>query len=75
MGPGSKPIPLSDDEVNSILKQMGMDEAKPKHGFALKEQVRVISGPFNNFIGSIEEIHPERGKLKLTVSMFGRKLL
>jgi transcriptional antiterminator NusG len=39
----------------------------------LKEQVRVISGPFNNFIGSIEEIHPERGKLKLTVSMFGRE--
>jgi transcriptional antiterminator NusG len=73
VGPGSKPIPLSENEVNSILKQMGMDEAKPKHGFVLKEQVRVISGPFNNFIGSIEEIHPERGKLKLTVSMFGRE--
>ena len=73
VGPGSKPIPLSEDEVNAILKQMGMDDAKPKHGFILKEQVRVISGPFNNFIGSIEEIHPERGKLKLTVSMFGRE--
>lgn len=72
VGPGSKPIPLSENEVNSILKQMGMDEAKPKHSFTIKEQVRVISGPFNNFIGSIEEIHPERGKLKLTVSMFGR---
>src|SRR5690606_36201218 len=73
VGPGSKPIPLSDDEVNSILKQMGMDEAKPKHGFALKEQVRVISGPFNKFIGTNEENHHERRKLKLTVSIIGRE--
>ncbi len=73
VGPGSKPIPLSEDEVNHILKQMGMDEARPKIDFDLKEQVRVVSGPFSNFIGSIEEIHPERGKLKVSVSMFGRE--
>ncbi len=73
VGPGSKPIPLSESEIEHILTQMGMGEAKPKHDFIVKEQVRVISGPFNNFIGTIEEIHPERGKLKVSVSMFGRE--
>ena len=73
VGPGSKPIPLSEGEIEHILKQMGLGEAKPKHDFVVKEQVRVISGPFNNFIGTIEEIHPERGKLKVSVSMFGRE--
>jgi len=73
VGPGSKPVPLSEKEVHHILKQMGLDEPKPKHDFAVKEQIRVISGPFNNFIGTIEEIHPERGKLKVSVSMFGRE--
>jgi len=73
VGPGSKPVCLSEQEVNHILKQMGMDGAKTKIPFVLKEQVRVISGPFCNFIGGIEEIHPERGKLKVSVSMFGRE--
>lgn len=73
VGPGSKPVPLSEKEVKQILRQMGMEEGKPKVSFALKEQVRVISGPFTNFIGTIEEIQPERNKLKVSVSMFGRE--
>ncbi len=73
VGPGSRPIPLSEAEVNHILRQMGLTDAKPRINLALKEQVRVISGPFNNFIGSIEEINVERGKLKLSVSLFGRE--
>lgn len=73
VGPGSRPIPLSEAEVNHILRQMGLTDAKPRINLSLKEQVRVISGPFNNFIGSIEEINAERGKLKLSVSMFGRE--
>lgn len=73
VGPGSKPVPLSESEVQHILKQMGLDEGRPKYDFRVKEQVRVISGPFNNFTGTIEEIHPERGKLKVSVSMFGRE--
>ncbi|HAA33730.1 MAG TPA: transcription termination/antitermination protein NusG [Firmicutes bacterium] len=73
VGPGSKPVPLDESEVQHILTQMGLDEAKPKHDFVVKEQIRVSSGPFNNFIGTIEEIHPERGKLKVSVSMFGRE--
>ena len=73
VGPGTKPVPLSESEVNHILKQMGMDDPRPKVDFGVNDQVRVISGPFSNFIGSIEEIHPERGKLKVSVSMFGRE--
>lgn len=73
VGPGSKPVALTEDEVNHILKQMGMDDARPRVQFVTKEQVRVTSGPFNNFIGTIEEVNPERAKLKLSISMFGRE--
>jgi transcriptional antiterminator NusG len=73
VGSGSRPIPLTEAEINHILRQMGLTDAKPRINLQLKQQVRVISGPFNNFIGSIEEINPERGKLKLSVSLFGRE--
>ncbi len=73
VGPGSRPVPLSEKEVHHILKQMGLDEAKEKVEFVAKEQVRVISGPFSNFIGTIEEIHQDRRKLKVSVSLFGRE--
>ncbi len=73
VGPGSKPVPLSEQEIKQVLRQMGMDEARPKVLFNVKEQVRVVSGPFSNFIGTIEEVQPERSKLKVSVSMFGRE--
>ncbi len=73
VGPGSKPVPLTEDEIDHILKQIGVDDARPKVQFVVKEQVRVTVGPFNNFIGNIEEIIPEKAKLKLTISMFGRE--
>jgi len=73
VGPGSKPVPLSEPEIKQILRQMGMDEARPRVIFSVQEQVRVISGPFSNFIGTIEEVQPERSKLKVSVSMFGRE--
>ncbi|WP_200757254.1 transcription termination/antitermination protein NusG [Effusibacillus dendaii] len=72
-GSGSKPIPLMPNEVRSILKQMGVDETKPKVAFELKEAVRVVEGPFTNFVGSVEEIHPDKQKLRVLVSMFGRE--
>jgi len=73
-GAGSKPIPLLPEEVNAILRQMGIEE-EPKitHNFELKESVRVKVEPFTNFIGSIEEILPDKGKLKVHVNMFGRE--
>ncbi|MNW20603.1 hypothetical protein D3C71_2210820 [compost metagenome] len=52
---------------------MGMDEPKPVIDFELKENVRVKVGPFANFVGSVEEILPDKSKLKVHVNMFGRE--
>ncbi len=73
VGTGAKPIPLHDSEANHILKQMGVEEPRTRVPFEIGQDVRVISGPFENFVGNIEEIHPEKGKLKVLVSMFGRE--
>jgi transcription termination/antitermination protein NusG len=72
-GSGSKPTALLPEEVESILKHMGMEEPKPKIDFELKEMVRVKVGPFANFVGSVEEILMEKMKLKVHVNMFGRE--
>ncbi|MCQ2559933.1 MAG: transcription termination/antitermination protein NusG [Clostridia bacterium] len=72
VGSGSKPIPLSDGEALNILKTMGMEEVRPKVNFAVDERIRVKEGPFENCEGIIEEIFPEKAKLKVTISMFGR---
>lgn len=73
VGSGNKPIPLREEEAQQILQQMGVEEPRPRIDVAVGENVRVTSGPFENFIGSIEEIQPEKGKLKVLVSMFGRE--
>ncbi|ADG81169.1 transcription termination/antitermination protein NusG [Thermincola potens] len=73
VGSGSKPIPLHEAEVRHILRQMGVEEPRAKIDFELGQNVRVTSGPFENFIGSIEEIYPDKGKIKVLVSMFGRE--
>ena len=74
IGPGKKPMPLTQSEVDSILKKSEETSAKPspKIIFEKGEQVRVKDGPFVNFNGTIEQIHPEKGKLKVNVSIFGR---
>ncbi len=68
VGPGSKPIPLSDEEVTA----MGVERIPIELDIEVGESVRVISGPLENFIGTVEKLDPERQKVKLTVSMFGR---
>jgi len=73
VGSGSKPIPLQDKEAALILKQMGVEEPKIKVDYSVGEAVRVISGPFQHFTGVIEEVNPEKGKLRVLVSMFGRE--
>lgn len=72
-GAGSKPIPLLPEEVDTILKQMGLKERTVDADFAIKEQVKVKEGPFADFIGSVESIDQEKGKLKVHVNMFGRE--
>ncbi len=73
VGSGTKPISLHESEVRQILKQMGVEEARPKFAFNPGQNIRVASGPFENFVGTIEEVHPEKGKVKVLVSMFGRE--
>lgn len=68
VGPGSKPIPLSEDEVRS----MGVENLPVKLDAEVGDNIRVISGPLENFIGVIEEVYPDKQKVKVSVSMFGR---
>ena len=68
VGPGSKPIPLSDEEVTA----MGVERIPIELDIEVGESVRVVSGPLENFIGTVEALDPEAQKVKLTVSMFGR---
>jgi transcriptional antiterminator NusG len=73
-GDATKPVHISEKEVEGILAQMkdGVAKAKPKISFSVGDNVRVIDGPFANFIGTIEEVKPEKRKLKVLVSIFGR---
>ncbi|MEW6243196.1 MAG: transcription termination/antitermination protein NusG [Bacillota bacterium] len=73
VGSGNKPIPLLPSEVKNILRRMGLDEPRPKVTFHVGQSVKVISGPFAGFVGSVQEISADRGKLKVLVSMFGRE--
>ncbi|MDD3652719.1 MAG: transcription termination/antitermination protein NusG [Desulfotomaculaceae bacterium] len=73
VGSGAKPIPLNDDEARQIIRQMGVDEPRTRISLSIGENIRVISGPFENFIGQIEEINMEKQKLKVLISMFGRE--
>lgn len=74
IGLGRKPMPLAQAEVDNILKKTQETQLKPspKTIFEKGEQVRVNEGPFVNFNGIIEDINPEKGKLKVSVSIFGR---
>jgi len=72
-GSGSKPTPLLPEEVEAILKQMGIEEKRLDVDFEVGEVVTVKEGPFANFSGTIEEIDSDKGKLKVLVNMFGRE--
>ncbi len=71
---GEKPAPLKANEVETILHQMEEEKetVKPKVAFEPGETVKINDGPFLNFSGLIEEVDPDRGKLKMSVSIFGR---
>jgi len=74
IGLGKKPMPLPQAEVDSILKRTQETQVKPspKVVFDKGEAVRITEGPFVNFNGTIDEVHPEKGKVKVSVSIFGR---
>ncbi len=74
VGGGTSPVPLSADEVNGILYRQASsaERPRPKLSFEKNENVRIIDGPFNNFSGKVDEIHPERNTLRVLVTIFGR---
>ncbi len=71
---GDRPTPTSDEEIEIIKAQISESEGqeKPKIDFEVGETVKINDGPFLNFNGVIEEIEPDRGKLRVTVNIFGR---
>ena len=71
VGSGAKPVALPAAEVETILRQMEEGAEKPKLKSTF-HKVRVIEGPFVNFQGTIDDLNPERGKLKVMVAIFGR---
>ena len=71
VGTGSKPVPLADDEVQMILRQMGYEEAIVRLDYEVGEQVRVIDGSFAGVIGTVLEINPEKNRIKVQVDMLG----
>lgn len=73
-GTETNPTPITDEEAERIMAQMaeGAKQPRPKYSFREGDEVRVIDGPFNNFNGTVEEVHPDKGKLRVLISIFGR---
>jgi transcriptional antiterminator NusG len=73
VGSGDKPVPLKEAEVGQILKQMEAEAPKIKVGFREGQSVRVTDGPFVDFIGVVDNINTEKGKVRVMLSLFGRE--
>ena len=74
VGPATQPTPVPEEQVRTILEQVEEGAERPKHKvmFLRGESVRVIDGPFQNFTGLVDEVKPDKGRLKVMVSIFGR---
>lgn len=73
VGAGNKPTPISDKEVDAIRKFMEMEAPKYKASFSVSEAVKIVDGPFADFLGTVDSIDEEKGKIKVLVSIFGRE--
>jgi transcriptional antiterminator NusG len=73
VGTEGKPTPLSEAEVNSIIKFTEMEAPKYEAKFSLGDSVKIIDGPFTDFMGKVDEVDNEKGKVKVLVSIFGRE--
>ena len=73
-GARNRPVPISEDEVMKIVNQMqeGIEHPRPLVTFMSGDQVRVVDGPFSSFNGVVEEVDEGKGRLKVSVSIFGR---
>lgn len=74
LGGRDKPTPIPDKEAERILNRMeaGKLQPKPKFHFEVGDEIRVVDGPFNNFNGTVQDVNPEKGKIRVLVSIFGR---
>lgn len=74
VGGGTMPYPVPEEEADRIIRQMeeGVNKPKPKYLFEEGDPVRVIDGPFNNFQGTVEEVKPDKEKLRVLITIFGR---
>jgi transcription termination/antitermination protein NusG len=75
VGGGNSPVPLSPDEVNSVLYRQATsaERPRPKLNFEKNENVKIIDGPFTNFSGKVDEVNSERNTLRVLVTIFGRQ--
>jgi len=73
VGSGDRPVPLKEDEVSQILRQMEAEAPKLKIGFREGQSVRVTDGPFVDFIGVVDSMNSEKGKVRVLLSLFGRE--
>lgn len=73
VGTGIKPIPLSQEEVDKILTRMEAEQPRIKVNFRVGETVRITEGPFADFMALVDDIYPDRGKVRVLVSFFGRE--
>ncbi|MBA7504242.1 Transcription termination/antitermination protein NusG [subsurface metagenome] len=73
VGSGNKPIPLREEEVNQIVRQMAAEAPRVKVGFRKGQSVRVTDGPFIDFVGVVDDISAEKGRVKVLLSLFGRE--
>lgn len=74
VGSGGKPVPLSEEEALQVLNRVGAEEAKIKIKLEVGQTVKVIEGPFEGFIGKVEQVNPDKEKVKVRLSMFGREI-
>ncbi len=74
LGGRDTPAPVTDEEAEQIINQMeaGKLKPQPRYLFEPGDEVRVIDGPFTNFTGTVEDVKPDKGKLRVLVSIFGR---
>lgn len=73
IGAGTIPTPLADAEIEALVKQMGVEEPKYKIDMAVGDRVKITDGPFKDFDGKVSEVDPEKGRIKVLVTIFGRE--
>lgn len=74
VGTGTTPTPLPESEVKTLLKYMKMDAPKFEAKFSVGDAVKIVDGPFTDFLGKVDEVNDEQGKVKVLISSFGREV-